>query len=58
LPWTRTPALVVGIGMHAMIGLMFGPVVWFALLMGSMLFACFVPDALLLRIRRMLGVRD
>jgi len=58
LPWTRTPALVVGIGMHAMIGLMFGPVVWFALLMGSMLFASFVPDAPLLRIRRMLGMRD
>jgi len=43
LPWTRTPALVVGVGMHAMIGLMFGPVIWFALLMASMLVATFLP---------------
>ena len=43
LPWTRVPALVVGLGMHFMIGLMFGPVVWFALLMASMLFASYVP---------------
>jgi len=43
LPWTRKPALVIGLGMHAMIGLMFGPVVWFALLMASMLLAVFLP---------------
>ena len=52
LPWTRRSALVVGLGMHAMIGLMFGPVVWFALLMGSMLLACFLPESLLLRLFR------
>jgi uncharacterized membrane protein YphA (DoxX/SURF4 family) len=40
---TRTPALVVGLGMHAMIGLMFGPVIWFALLMSSLLIACYAP---------------
>jgi Vitamin K-dependent gamma-carboxylase len=45
LPWTRTPALVAGLGMHAMIGLMFGPVVWFALLMSSLLVACFAPES-------------
>jgi hypothetical protein len=49
LPWTRGPALAVGLGMHLMIGLMFGPVAWFALLMASMLVACFMPDRLLRR---------
>jgi hypothetical protein len=29
--------------MHALIGLMFGPVIWFALLMASLLVACFAP---------------
>jgi uncharacterized membrane protein YphA (DoxX/SURF4 family) len=43
LPWTRTPALIVGLGMHAMIGLMFGPVIWFALLMGGLLVAAYAP---------------
>ncbi len=47
LRWTRMPALVIGLGMHAMIGLMFGPVVWFALLMGVILLACFAPEAVL-----------
>src|SRR5262249_23853690 len=37
LPWTRTPAFFVGISMHLMIGLLFGPVVWFALLMIALL---------------------
>ncbi len=43
LRWTRRPALVAGLGMHAMIGLMFGPVIWFALLMSSLLVACYAP---------------
>jgi hypothetical protein len=30
--------------MHAMIGLMFGPVVWFALLMMTLLVGCFLPS--------------
>jgi hypothetical protein len=41
--WTRMPALLVGIGMHTMIGLMFGPVIWFALLMISLLLAGYAP---------------
>ncbi len=40
---TRTVALCVGLGMHAVIGLMFGPVIWFALLMSTLLIACFAP---------------
>src|SRR5262249_5438038 len=43
--WRRTglAALFVGLGMHAMIGLMFGPVVWFSLLMISLLLGSFAP---------------
>jgi hypothetical protein len=40
---TRVPALVVGLGMHATIGLMFGPVVWFSLLMSVLLLSSFAP---------------
>jgi hypothetical protein len=47
LPRTREAALVFGLGMHAMIGLMFGPVLWFALLMMTLLAAGYVPDRLL-----------
>jgi hypothetical protein len=43
---TRTAALVAGLGMHVMIGLMFGPVVWFALLMSAMLVGCYAPARL------------
>jgi uncharacterized membrane protein YphA (DoxX/SURF4 family) len=64
LPWTRTPALVVGLGMHAFIGLCFGPVVWFALLMMALLVAGFAPVAWLERglggigrLRRLLPVK-
>jgi hypothetical protein len=44
--WSRTRpyALVFGLGMHAMIGLMFGPVVWFALLMMTVLAAGHTPE--------------
>jgi hypothetical protein len=53
---TRTPALVVGIGMHTMIGLMFGPVRYFAMLMISLLLAAYAPDgwldAVAARLRR------
>jgi hypothetical protein len=41
---TRPLAALFGVGMHAMIGLLFGPVVWFALLMITLLVAGFVPD--------------
>jgi uncharacterized membrane protein YphA (DoxX/SURF4 family) len=46
---TRVPALIVGLGMHATIGIMFGPVVWFSLLMMSLLLASFAPLPLLER---------
>ena len=49
LPWTRRPALFVGLGMHALIGLMFGPVVWFALLMSTLLIGCYTPEQWLAR---------
>lgn len=52
LPWTRLPALVYGVAMHTMIGLMFGPVVWFSLLMVSLLLAAYAPLALLRRVLR------
>jgi uncharacterized membrane protein YphA (DoxX/SURF4 family) len=40
---TRTAALLVGLSMHAIIGLSFGPVIWFSLLMALLLFADFAP---------------
>jgi Vitamin K-dependent gamma-carboxylase len=46
---TRTGALVFGLGMHAMIGLMFGPVLWFALLMMTLLAAGHAPTRFLVR---------
>jgi hypothetical protein len=48
----RLPALFVGLGMHAMIGLMFGPVIWFALLMAGLLVGSYAPATWLLRIFR------
>lgn len=47
LRWTRPFALVWGLGMHAMIGIMFGPVAWFSLLMMSLLVASYAPATLL-----------
>ncbi len=44
---TRPYALVFGLGMHTMIALMFGPVVWFSLLMITLLAAGWLPDRLL-----------
>lgn len=46
LPQTRRAAFVFAVGMHAMIGLMFGPVVWFALLMITLLVGGWGPPAL------------
>ena len=51
---TRTLALVTAVGMHVMIGLMFGPVRWFALLMITLLLGCFLPDAAFSRLERAL----
>ena len=44
LRWTRRFALFAGLGMHAMIGLMFGPVLWFALLMSTLLIGVYAPE--------------
>ena len=41
-----------GLGMHALIGLMFGPVIWFALLMSTLLVCCYLPERWLLRLFR------
>jgi uncharacterized membrane protein YphA (DoxX/SURF4 family) len=49
LPWTRRLALAFGVGMHLMIGLMFGPVIWFSLLMIAMLVASYAPARWLTR---------
>lgn len=45
----RPFGLATGLGMHAAIGLMFGPVVWFSLLMMTLLCGAFAPVA---RLRR------
>ena len=52
LPWTRRYAVLAGLGMHALIGLMFGPVIWFALLMSTLLFCCYLPESWLVRLFR------
>lgn len=44
---TRPYALLYGLAMHALIGMMFGPVTWFALLMMSLLVGCYAPATLL-----------
>jgi uncharacterized membrane protein YphA (DoxX/SURF4 family) len=46
----RPFALAYGLGMHAMIGLMFGPVIWFSTLMMSLLIACYLPERWLSRV--------
>jgi uncharacterized membrane protein YphA (DoxX/SURF4 family) len=43
LRWTRPFALAYGIAMHALIGMMFGPVVYFAMLMIVLLVAAYIP---------------
>jgi hypothetical protein len=53
LPATRRGAFVFGCGMHVMIGLMFGPVVWFALLMMSLLIGGWAPDEWLAPVERL-----
>jgi hypothetical protein len=48
--WKRTRPfqLVYGVGMHVGIGTMFGPVIWFACLMITLLLGCFAPEAVML----------
>ncbi len=45
--YTRPVAFVYGVAMHAMIGMMFGPVAWFSLLMMTLLVASYAPATLL-----------
>ncbi len=52
LRWTRPYAVLAGLGMHALIGLMFGPVIWFALLMSALLLTCYLPEPWLRRLFR------
>jgi hypothetical protein len=47
LSWTRTLAFVFAVGMHVGIGVMFGPVVWFAMLMITVLVAAYLPERML-----------
>ena len=47
---TRPFAFAFGVGMHLMIGLMFGPVIWFSLLMISLLVASYAPERWLLHV--------
>ncbi len=42
---TRIPALAFAVGMHAMIGVMFWPVRWFALLMIALWLGAYLPEA-------------
>jgi hypothetical protein len=51
---TRSAAVILLLGMHAVIGLGFGPVIWFALLMGALLVCCYGPVAWL---ERALGLK-
>jgi hypothetical protein len=53
-PRLRTFGLVLGVGMHTMIALMFGPVRYFAMLMSTMLIAAYAPSDLLERIEQRL----
>lgn len=42
-PATRLPAMGFGLLLHLLIGLMFGPIVWFSLLMMALLLGCYAP---------------
>jgi hypothetical protein len=52
---TRSTALLLFLGMHTMIGLMFGPVKWFAMLMIALLLGGYLPDRFLLRLEKSLS---
>lgn len=52
IPKTRTFGMILGVGMHTMIALMFGPVRYFAMLMASLLLASYAPANILERIAR------
>jgi hypothetical protein len=46
----RPLGLLVGVSMHTLIGLMFGPVIWFSLLMITLLCGSYLPDRLVQRL--------
>lgn len=50
--YPRPVAVLWALGMHLMIGLMFGPVIWFSLLMMTLVFGAFGPTGLMLRFAR------
>ncbi|MGH7330955.1 MAG: HTTM domain-containing protein, partial [Polyangiaceae bacterium] len=53
--WSRARpfAFPFGLGMHAMIGVMFGPVLWFALLMMTLLVGGYAPESWLAPVERL-----
>jgi hypothetical protein len=53
LRFTRRSALAFGVAMHLGIGLMFGPVIWFSLLMIILLGSSYAPAPWLARARRL-----
>jgi uncharacterized membrane protein YphA (DoxX/SURF4 family) len=52
LPWTRPYGTAWALAMHLMIGIMFGPVIWFSLLMMSLLAGGYLPERWLRRVLR------
>jgi hypothetical protein len=54
---SRTPALIWAVGMHTMIGLMFGPVRYFALLMATLVVASYAPETWLEKLRKVMRRR-
>jgi hypothetical protein len=50
MPWTRPFAFGWAVVMHLMIGLMFGPVIWFSLLMITLNIGAYAPQAWLERV--------
>lgn len=50
IKWTRTPMLIYGLAMHLMIGLLFGPVIFFSWFMMSLLVGVFAPMTWLERV--------
>jgi hypothetical protein len=47
---TRRFGLLFGLAMHALIGSMFGPVIWFSLLMITLLAGSFAPERVMQRL--------
>lgn len=57
VPRLRTFGLILGVGMHTMIALMFGPVRYFAMLMSTLLIGSFTPERLLDRAETWIAAR-